>query len=89
MAAKQAKKWCLLAGPAAVPSKTLVLLLSKRGIFCHRGLEEMNVAGPKGCVGTVSGRGRREMGGQGGYVNKSKELVGERGCQGENFKLLW
>lgn len=69
MAAKQAKKWCLLAGPAAAPSKTLVVLLSKRGIFCHRGLEEMNVAGPKGCVGTVSGK-RKERDGCSGSLCK-------------------
>lgn len=62
MAAKQAKKCSLLAGPFAVPDKTLVVLLSKRGIFCHRSLEEMNVAGPKGCVGTVSGK-RKERDG--------------------------
>lgn len=29
------------------------------------------------------------MGGQGGYVNKGKELVAELGRQGGNFKLLW
>lgn len=40
----------------------------------------MNVAGPKGCDGTVSGKGRREMGGGGNYVNKYEELVEELRC---------
>lgn len=35
------------------------------------------------------GRGRRETGGQGGYVSKSKVSVGKLAQQGGNFKLLW
>jgi len=40
---------------------------------------EMNVAGPKGYVGTVSEK-RKEMGDQKGYVNKYEELVEEVAC---------
>lgn len=53
MTARKARKGRLLAGPLRSQIKMLVLLVSKRGLFCHRGLEEMNVSGPKACVGTV------------------------------------
>lgn len=33
-------------------------------------------------------KGRREMGGQGGHVNKSEALVGELGPEGEHWMAL-
>lgn len=71
MAAKKAKKWSLSAETIAVPNKTLVLLRCKCGIFCQRGLEEINVAGSEGYVGTVSEK-RKERDGWLGRLCKYK-----------------
>lgn len=88
MTARKARKGRLLAGPVAIPDKNVGFVSKQAWAFLSQRSRGDECFWTQGMCWNSRRKGRREMGGQGGHVNKSEALVGELGPEGENWIAL-